>query len=94
MTYEQAKALLEEKDSQKQFEPQHIANTFNGLGQCGVDLGEYLNNVLGLEEDEKILSFVETSDYSGMVLFVYDNGKVSKVPLSAYESSRKKLVNG
>jgi DNA gyrase subunit A len=37
---------------------------------------------------------VNTSDYSGYMLFVYANGKVAKVPLKAYETktNRKKLT--
>ena len=37
---------------------------------------------------------VITEDYMGMLLFVYENGKVSKVPLSAYatKTNRKKLT--
>ena len=38
---------------------------------------------------------VHTKDYKGFVLFCFDNGKVAKVPLSAYETkqNRKKLIN-
>ena len=36
-----------------------------------------------------------TTDYSGFMLFVFDNGRVAKVPMSAYETKtkRKKLAN-
>ena len=36
-----------------------------------------------------------TKDYKGFVLFCYDNGKATKVSLSAYETktNRKKLIN-
>ena len=39
-------------------------------------------------------SVVLTGDYSGFVLFFFENGKVAKVPLSAYETktNRKKLT--
>lgn len=58
-------------------------------------LGEYLQNVLGLEADERILYFIVTDDYSGELLFAYENGKISRVPLSAYatKNNRKKLIN-
>ena len=38
---------------------------------------------------------VVTTDYSGFMLFAFDNGRVAKVPLSAYETKtkRKKLAN-
>lgn len=58
------------------------------------DLGTYLPNVLSLEEDEVIIYMASTVDYSGHVLFAFENGKVAKVPLSSYETktNRKKLV--
>ena len=58
-------------------------------------LGEYMHNVLGLDNDEKVVFFVVTDNYSGQMLFAFENGKVSRVPLSAYETktNRKKLIN-
>ncbi len=56
-------------------------------------IGHYLNNLLNLKEDEKILSFATTPSYEGFILFAFDNGKVSKVSLSLYKSNRKKLVS-
>lgn len=57
-------------------------------------MGEYLPVILGLEEDEKILYTVVTTDYSGDMLFTFENGKMAKVALSNYETktNRKKLV--
>ena len=36
-----------------------------------------------------------TTDYSGSLLFIFENGKAAKVPLSAYatKTNRKKLAN-
>ncbi len=58
-------------------------------------MGEYMPAVLGLEENEKILYVVVTTDYAGMMLFSFENGKAAKVPLSAYatKTNRKKLIN-
>lgn len=58
-------------------------------------MGEYLPGILGLEENEKILYTVVTTDYSGNMLFTFENGKMAKVALSNYETktNRKKLVN-
>ena len=58
-------------------------------------LGVFLPSKLELEEGEKILSVFLPGDYSGTLIFVYENGKLSKVPLSAYatKSNRKKLLN-
>lgn len=57
-------------------------------------MGEYLPNLLGLEEDEKILYTVVTADYGGNMLFTFENGKMSKVALNNYETktNRRKLV--
>ena len=59
------------------------------------DLGEYLPNLLELEEDEKIIYIHATFDYSGLMLFGYKNGKVSKVPLEDYKTrtNRRRLLN-
>lgn len=58
-------------------------------------LGDYIPAKLSFDPDEKIVSMVLTKDYSGNMLFFFDNGKVAKVPLSAYETKtkRKKLSN-
>ncbi len=58
-------------------------------------MGEYLPNVLGLEPEEKIVYAIPTEKYEGIMLFAFENGKVAKVPLSAYETklNRKKLAN-
>ncbi len=57
-------------------------------------MGEYLPVMLGLDEDEKILYIVVTTDYSGNMLFTFENGKMAKVALNNYETktNRKKLI--
>lgn len=57
-------------------------------------LGEYIPVRLGFEEDEKIISMLATADYTGKLIFVFENGKLSKIPLSAYmtKTNRKKLT--
>ncbi|MBC8570062.1 DNA gyrase/topoisomerase IV subunit A [Zongyangia hominis] len=57
-------------------------------------LGEYIPARLGMDEGENVVSMVVTADYSGHVVFVFQNGKAAKVPLSAYETKtrRKKLT--
>ena len=56
-------------------------------------MGDYIPSRLGFEEGERLAGTVVTTDYQGDVLFFFENGKVSKVPLSAYETktNRKKL---
>ena len=58
-------------------------------------MGDYLPNILGMEDDEKIIFITATADYSGIMLFMYENGKASKVELNAYstKTNRKKLIN-
>ena len=57
-------------------------------------LGDYLPQKLGFEPGENMVSLALCGDYKGFVLFFFENGKVAKVPLSAYETktNRKKLT--
>ena len=57
-------------------------------------LGDYLPQKLGMEPGELVKQVVLCGDYKGFVLFFFENGKVAKVPLSAYETktNRKKLT--
>ena len=57
-------------------------------------LGEFLHGKLGLETGEAVVQVVLPGDYKGFVLFIFENGKVARVPLSAYETktNRKKLT--
>ena len=56
-------------------------------------MGDFVASKLGFDEGERLVGTVVTADYQGEVLFFFENGKVSKVPLSAYETktNRKKL---
>lgn len=58
------------------------------------ELGSYLPNVLSMEDGEKILFMHITDTYEGNIMFAYENGKLSRVDLKAYETktNRKKLV--
>ena len=58
-------------------------------------MGEYAPAKLGMDEGEEVVKMLYTKDYKGFVLFCFDNGKATKVPLSAYETktNRKKLIN-
>ncbi|NBI68582.1 topoisomerase IV [Pseudoflavonifractor sp. 60] len=57
-------------------------------------LGDYLPSKLGMEADEKALWACLAGDYSGHLLFFFENGKVARVELSAYQTQtrRKKLT--
>ncbi len=57
-------------------------------------LGDYLPTKLGMDEDERVIDLVLPGDYSGHVLFFFENGKCARVSLSAYAttSNRRKLT--
>lgn len=59
------------------------------------ELGTYLPNILSTEPGERILFMLITEDYVGEILFAYENGKMSRIPLAAYETkqNRKKLIH-
>ena len=56
--------------------------------------GDYLPSKLGFDSDERVVQVVLAGMYQGNILFVFENGKVAKVPMSAYETktNRKKLT--
>ncbi len=67
----------------------------NDIPTCKAsDLGEFLPNILSLDEGESILYMVVTRDYKGYMLFAFENGKIAKVPMKGYETktNRKKLT--
>ena len=57
-------------------------------------LGDYLSGKLGFDEGESFLDLCFPGDYSGFVIFIYENGKVAKVDLNTYatKSNRRKLT--
>ena len=57
-------------------------------------LGDYLPAKLGMYEGENVIYLTLAGDYSGFMLFVFENGKAAKVPLSAYAttSNRRRLT--
>ena len=60
------------------------------------NLGDYIPNVLEMEEDENIIFISEGNTYTGFVLIAFENGKLIKIPLKYYETKqyRRKLVGG
>ena len=57
-------------------------------------LGDYLPGKLGFDEGENVVEVCFPGDYTGNVIFIFENGKVAKVELSAYrtKSNRRKLT--
>ena len=58
-------------------------------------LGIYLPTKLQFDEGESILAMILPGDYTKHLLLVFENGKASRIEMSAYETktNRKKLVN-
>ena len=57
-------------------------------------LGDYLPARLGMDEGESVVGMVLPGDYSGYMVFFFENGKAAKVELSAYKttSNRRRLT--
>ena len=57
-------------------------------------LGDYLPSKLAMDPEERALWACIPGDYSGQVLFFFENGKAARVELSAYQTQtrRKKLT--
>ena len=57
-------------------------------------LGDYLPAKLRMEDGESVIYTLLPGDYSGSLLFLYENGKAARVELAAYQtaSNRRKLT--
>ena len=57
-------------------------------------LGDYLPAKLGMDEGENVIYLALAGDYSGHMMFFFENGKAAKVPLNAYAttSNRRRLT--
>ncbi len=57
-------------------------------------LGDYVASKLDFDEGENAIYMVNLTKYEGNMIFVYENGRISKVPMSSYETktNRKKLI--
>ena len=57
-------------------------------------MGEFIPVKMEMDEGENVSYMAVTDDYSGYMLFIFENGKASKVPMSSYETkqNRKKLI--
>lgn len=58
-------------------------------------LGDYIPAKLAMDEGENAVYMAVTHEYSGYVLFFFENGKIAKVDMSAYatKTNRRKLLN-
>ncbi len=57
-------------------------------------LGDYIPTSLSMEKDETAIYMAVTGDYSGHILYFFENGKIAKVELSGFatKTNRKKLI--
>ncbi|MBQ9898391.1 MAG: topoisomerase IV, partial [Ruminococcus sp.] len=58
-------------------------------------MGDYIPAKLSFDDGENLKTLVPTTDYSGYIVFFFENGKAAKVPMKSYETktNRKKLAN-
>lgn len=58
-------------------------------------LGDYLPTKLGMEAEEKVVWACLPGDYSGCLLFFFENGKAARVELGAYQTqTRRRRLTG
>ena len=57
-------------------------------------MGIFIPGRLGMDEGESVMGMVLPGDYSGYMIFFFENGKAAKVELSAYKttSNRRRLT--
>ena len=57
-------------------------------------LGDYLPGKLGMDDGESVIYLLLPGDYSGQLLFFFENGKAARVELKAYAtvSNRRRLT--
>lgn len=58
-------------------------------------MGDYIPSKLDFDEGESAIYMAVVDKYEGFMVFVFDNGRVAKVPMSSYatKTNRKKLIN-
>ena len=57
-------------------------------------MGDFVATKLEFDDGETAIYMAVTTDYKGFMVFFFENGKVAKIPLSAYatKTNRRKLV--
>jgi DNA gyrase subunit A len=58
-------------------------------------LGVYLPTKLEMDEGESVITMIDPGDYRADIIFAFENGKIARVSMSAYETktNRRKLIN-
>ena len=57
-------------------------------------LGTYLPTEMEMDDDENVIYLLDPGNYSGHIIFFFENGKAARIELSAYatKTNRKKLT--
>lgn len=57
-------------------------------------LGDFISSKLAMDKDELPVNMTVIKKYTGYMFFVFENGKIAKIDMSAYETktNRKKLI--
>ena len=57
-------------------------------------LGDFVPSKLGFDADEKPFCMIVTTEYTGFMMFFFENGKAAKVNMQGYDTktNRKKLI--
>lgn len=95
--------LLESFESSNAFELIFFTDAHNAYKTrvCDFDdskasvLGDFVSAKLSMEQNESVVGMAATADYSGFMVFFFENGRAAKIPLSAYQTqtNRRRLVN-
>jgi DNA gyrase subunit A len=58
------------------------------------NLGTYLPTAMEMDEGENVIYLIDPGNYSGHIIFFFENGKAARIELSAYatKTNRKKLT--
>ena len=58
------------------------------------NLGTYLPTALDMDEGENVIYLLDPADYSGHIIFFFENGKAARIELATYatKTNRKKLT--
>lgn len=95
--------LIQEIEAQNSSELLFFSKTADVYKMKGYDvpdgkasqLGEFIPNLVEIGDKENIVGMIVTDDFKGDIIFCFENGKIARVPLKAYETktNRKKLAN-
>jgi DNA gyrase/topoisomerase IV subunit A len=73
----------------------YFLNLWEQDEQLPSKIGQFLPNLLPLEKNEQIIGMLTTNQYKGNAVYVFENSKIAKIPLTSFETktNRTKLSN-